>query len=174
MILTSIACHDKVPCIAGLFCLCPNFVNYEQANEVYYTGLFTFYGLLVVTGLKNVMINIRPPVSADEISAETGNLPSPAIVYNVKGKDLFNTNCSSCHIINKTLLGPALAGISSRVPDKQQLYKWIRNSQSVLATGDTYFNDLYTRYNKVAMTSFPQLTDEDIEAILEYIEQMSV
>lgn len=85
------------------------------------------------------------------------------------GKTLFQQQCASCHNVHKKLTGPALAGVEERWPDKKLLHQWIRNSASVLATGDKYANDLFNQYNKLPMTAFPGLKDEDIDNILAYI-----
>ena len=85
------------------------------------------------------------------------------------GKALFQQNCASCHAVNKKLTGPALAGVEERWSEKKNLYAWIKNSAAFLKTGDPYANKLYEEYNKVAMNSFPGLTDADIDAILAYI-----
>lgn len=85
-----------------------------------------------------------------------------------KGEQLFNLNCSGCHrLINTDAM--SLAGIEIRVPDKKLLYAWIRNNQEVLKRGNKYFTDMYNDYNKTAMPLYPNLTDEDIDAILFYI-----
>ncbi len=88
------------------------------------------------------------------------------------GKTLFQTNCASCHAVNKKVTGPALAGVEGRWPDKAKLHAWIRNNQAFLKTGDAYANALYLEYNKSAMTIFPTLTDKDIDAILGYIKSV--
>jgi mono/diheme cytochrome c family protein len=85
------------------------------------------------------------------------------------GKALFQANCASCHNPLKDATGPALKGMDERVPSKEWLYKWIRNSAGVIASGDKYANDLYVKWNKTAMTSFPNLTDADIDAIVTYV-----
>lgn len=86
----------------------------------------------------------------------------------IDGKVLFANNCASCHAISKRLTGPALAGVTSRI-DKKLLHDWIHNSTKVLKSGNKYFNNLYKEYDKISMTSFPALTDEEIDAILQYI-----
>jgi len=91
-----------------------------------------------------------------------------------QGKRLFKINCAQCHNKNMVddLTGPALKGVKERWLGKEALlYDWIRNSQAVIATGDPYAKELYTKWNKTLMNPFPNLTDEEIEAILEYIEQ---
>jgi mono/diheme cytochrome c family protein len=85
------------------------------------------------------------------------------------GKTLFNTNCASCHQVHKNSTGPALAGVEDRWPDKAKLHAWIRNSAAFLKTGDKYANDLYNQYNKTAMNLFPNLKDEEIDAIIKYV-----
>ena len=85
------------------------------------------------------------------------------------GKTLFVNNCAQCHQVHKESTGPALAGVEDRWPNKANLYSWIRNSAAFLKTGDKYANDLYLKYSKVAMNQFPSLTDEEIGAIITYI-----
>ena len=86
------------------------------------------------------------------------------------GKALFQTNCAACHNPYKQVTGPALHGVSERVPDKKLLHAWIRNNNAVLASGNKYFNDLYVQFNKTPMTPFPSLTDAEIDAIIKYVE----
>lgn len=85
------------------------------------------------------------------------------------GKALFMSNCASCHNPLKDATGPALKGADSRVPSKEWLYKWVHNSASVIASGDKYANKVYNEWGKTAMTAFPQLSNEDIDAIFAYV-----
>ena len=85
------------------------------------------------------------------------------------GKKLFGDNCASCHNPIKEVTGPALQGVSERVPDTKLLHAWIRNNGAVLASGNKYFNDLFVKYNKTPMNIFPTLTDGEIDAILKYV-----
>jgi hypothetical protein len=66
------------------------------------------------------------------------------------------------------LAGPALQYVEQRWKDKALLYAFIRNSQAVIAK-DAYAKDLYNRYNKVEMTQFAWLKDEEIDQLLHYI-----
>ncbi len=63
-----------------------------------------------------------------------------------------------------------MQGVTSRVPDTNLLHAWIKNNQTVLASGNKYFNNLFNQYNKTAMNLFPTLQDKDIDAILNYVE----
>ncbi len=86
------------------------------------------------------------------------------------GKALFQANCASCHNPLKDATGPALKGVTGRVPNKEWIYKWIKNSAAVIASGDKYANDLYNKWNKTAMTAFPSLSNEEIDAIVKYVD----
>jgi cytochrome c553 len=87
------------------------------------------------------------------------------------GKALFQTNCATCHSPFVKVTGPALKGVTERVPDSNLLHAWIHNNQAVLATGNPYFNNLYNEYSKTPMTIFgSSLSDADIDAILKYVE----
>jgi len=89
------------------------------------------------------------------------------------GKALFKANCATCHAKNMKdrLTGPALGGTQERWEGREELlYAWIRNSQAVIASGDAYANSLYREYNNSVMTSFPNLSDEQIESILGYVD----
>ncbi len=84
-----------------------------------------------------------------------------------KGKSLFNSNCAACHKLKKRAVGPALAGVSQKY-DKEWLYSWIKNSTAMIKAGDAQAIAIYEEYNKSVMTSFPQLSNEDIDNILAY------
>lgn len=84
------------------------------------------------------------------------------------GKVLFMTNCASCHYPLKDACGPGLEGVAERVSSRQWLYDWVHHSQKLIASGDKYANELYRKWNKTAMTPFPQLTNEQIDAIIRY------
>ena len=87
---------------------------------------------------------------------------------NIKaGKKLFNANCAACHKLNKRAVGPALKGVSSKY-DKEWLYSWIKNSTAMVKSGDAQAVAIYEEYNKSVMTSFPQLSNEDIDNIIAY------
>jgi mono/diheme cytochrome c family protein len=90
-----------------------------------------------------------------------------------KGKTLYNTNCASCHQLDKKMTGPALRNVEARLAeeqglDREWLNKWIRNSAGLIKSGDAYANQIYNEYNGTAMTAFPQLSDQDISDILAY------
>ena len=83
------------------------------------------------------------------------------------GKKLFNANCAACHKLNKKAVGPALKGVSSKY-DREWLYAWIKNSSAMIKSGDAQAVAIWEEYNKSVMTSFPQLSNTDIDNILAY------
>jgi cytochrome c2 len=100
-----------------------------------------------------------------DIPATVENMPDAA----VKGKTLFLGKCASCHAVFKDMTGPSLTGLTERGPwtDRKNVYAWIRNPQGFMKT-DEYTRELKKRYNSM-MTAFPDLTNEEIDAIIEYI-----
>lgn len=89
-----------------------------------------------------------------------GQAPDAAKLYQV---------CSACHQIGKgRLVGPDLKGVTER-RDREWLIRFIRNSQEVIQSGDAYAVKLFEEYNKIPMPP-NNLTDEEINAILDYIE----
>ena len=64
-----------------------------------------------------------------------------------EGKKLFKSLCASCHKINKRLVGPALGGLEI---DSISFFKYLRS--------------------KKHRPSFPQLSQENSNEILKYIE----
>lgn len=85
------------------------------------------------------------------------------------GKAIFQANCASCHNPIKDATGPALQGVDKRVPSKEWIYNWVHNSAKVISSGDKYANDLYNKWNKTAMTAFPQLSNAEIDAVVKYV-----
>jgi mono/diheme cytochrome c family protein len=101
-------------------------------------------------------------------SLQAQDIPTdPAVIS--AGEALFNGNCKSCHRVKQKLIGPALAGVETRVPSIQWIYDWVRNPAKVIASGDEYANKIYAEYNKSQMTAFSNYKDEQILSILAYI-----
>jgi len=89
------------------------------------------------------------------------------------GRKIFQSYCSTCHDVNKVLIGPALAYITERDTDKVWLNTFIRNNIKLLRSCDPYSCFLFNEYNKTPMTLFPDLSDKDMDAMLNYIELAS-
>ena len=83
------------------------------------------------------------------------------------GESLFKANCASCHKLYKKAVGPALHGVTER-REREWLYKWIKNSAALIASGDQQAVEIYNEYGQSNMNAFPQLTNTDIDNILAY------
>lgn len=84
------------------------------------------------------------------------------------GKQLFQQNCQSCHkIVGASPTAPALAGVLERGPwaDKQKLYAWVKSPATFK---DPYTDALKAQYGYI-MTGFPNLSNEEIDAIMAYV-----
>lgn len=111
-------------------------------------------------GLFLVALTLFPQL----LSAQDQSAGDPA-----KGKQLFNQNCAACHALNRKMTGPALAGVTAKYEgDKEWLYAWIKNNNSLIKAGDERALAIYNEYNQAAMTAFPTLSNEDIDNILAY------
>lgn len=93
-------------------------------------------------------------------------------LYAQDGKAIFNTNCASCHHPTKSSTGPALQGITDEV-DMDWLYSWVKNSGALIESGDKRAVAVYEEYNRLAMPPFPSLSNDDIDAIFDYVNNFS-
>ena len=87
-----------------------------------------------------------------------------------KGKELFNANCAACHKLDGKATGPELRGVADKF-EAAWLHKWIRNSSDLIKSGDAQAIKVFEDNNKIVMSSFPQLSDADIDNILAYISE---
>jgi cytochrome c551/c552 len=85
-----------------------------------------------------------------------------------KGKQIFSMRCAACHNVNKTLTGPALAGIDER-RSLSWIVSFVRSSQKLVASGDKDAVALFEQFNKIPMPDHSDLTEEDIKSIVDYI-----
>lgn len=126
----------------------------------------TIYLILITVLLNSCQYETDVPHAPDEDQST-----SPAAKKHELGKTLFRANCAVCHHQTKNSAGPALQGALGRAPDKEWVYKFVRNSAKLIAEGDKYANELYKTYGKTAMTAFPTLSNEDIDAIMAYCDE---
>jgi mono/diheme cytochrome c family protein len=99
------------------------------------------------------VVTVAPPVELTETAAS--------------GKAIFKTNCAACHKMYKKAVGPALHNVAEKY-EREWLYAWIKNSAALIASGDSQAIAVYEEYGQSNMNAFPQLTNEDIDNILEY------
>ena len=131
-------------------------------------------------GLSLALMLNSAQVTAQDSTAAAGGGPATATPAAAgggdaeKGKTLFTNNCAQCHAVtDEVVVGPGLKGVQQRTPGKEWLHKWIRNSGALIASGDPYAQQVFNKYQKIQMSSFPNLTDADIDGILAYIDAAS-
>jgi mono/diheme cytochrome c family protein len=84
------------------------------------------------------------------------------------GRTIFKEKCTSCHALDRDLIGPAL---QTAVPLKSEafLLKWINNAPAFIASGDKEAVEESKWNPNAEMTAFPTLTPVDIKNILAYV-----
>lgn len=86
-----------------------------------------------------------------------------------QAEQLFKINCMQCHLPGKDFAGPALAGVRKRWPNKDLLYEFVKDPQSVIAK-DEYAANLFEKWKQAPMNPSPHLSNEEIDAILDYVD----
>ena len=83
---------------------------------------------------------------------------------------IFKQNCAVCHSLGKNkIVGPGLEGVGARVPNDAWLAKWIKNNKALIASGDAYATKLFADNNKLDMTAFTDLKDDELTALVAFI-----
>lgn len=100
------------------------------------------------------------------MSAANSMIGSDSLML-VQGESLFVQNCKACHQLDQRMVGPALSGVTDR-RSEEWLFKLIRSSQSMIASGDSAAVALFNEYNQVPMPD-QNLSDEEIGGLLAYI-----
>ncbi|UIR55253.1 c-type cytochrome [Sphingobacterium sp. SRCM116780] len=90
-----------------------------------------------------------------------------------EGEKIFKSKCTSCHAIGRKVVGPALKGVTDK-QSEEWLIKWVKNSQAFIASGDKDAVAIFEEYNKSVMTSFTDLSDDQVKSVLAYIKAESV
>jgi mono/diheme cytochrome c family protein len=134
---------------------------------------FSNYSKTFVAIVIAMLLSLPVLVHAQDSTAAAGAAPAGGAGGGdaAKGEALFKNNCAQCHAVTEErVVGPGLKGASAR-HDFAWLSKWVRNSQAVIAAGDPYAVKIYNEYAKAQMTSFPNLSDDDIKGIFAYVDK---
>jgi mono/diheme cytochrome c family protein len=108
---------------------------------------------LFILTLATTFINAAPPVE--------------------EGRTIFASRCAACHNINKTLTGPALAGVDER-RSIDWIVKFVTSSQTLIKSGDKVALSLFEKFNKIPMPDHTDLNEEKIKSIVSYIKSESI
>ncbi|QYA24372.1 c-type cytochrome [Gramella sp. MT6] len=126
---------------------------------------FTLSGFSQAQAAQDATAQAEPEQEAAAADAGGSDLGDPAA-----GKELFNSLCAACHKPYSNSIGPALHGVTDR-RDMDWIHEWVKNSASLIASGDSQANEIYNEWGQTAMPAFPQLSNSDIDNILAYVEQ---
>lgn len=89
------------------------------------------------------------------------------------GKTIFKNRCSSCHKVDKKLVGPPLSDISKRRKE-EWIISFVKNSSELIQSGDAEAVAVYNQYAQALMPPHTDLTDDDVRSILKYIDEETV
>lgn len=133
--------------------------------------IFVLIGLFFVLYSSAESVPIKSIDTSVDAFLFQSNVAKDTIGDEENGRKLFKANCAACHALNREASGPALKGITERAPSKKWIAEFIRNSDSLIQSGDAYAQKIYDEYGQEPMTHFPTLTDQEIDDILAYIEK---
>ncbi|GAB2787568.1 hypothetical protein GCM10027275_35470 [Rhabdobacter roseus] len=128
-----------------------------MSRSLHYVAAF----LALVVGLINCVSSKKGQSTQQGTSATTNAL--------AEGKELFTTNCISCHALEEDGMGPRLGGVSGGLSEKQ-FVAFVNNPARFIDAGDERAVALHARY-KLLMPPFEFLGDDKIKAIFAYLDQ---
>ena len=89
-----------------------------------------------------------------------------------QGKQIFNTNCASCHSLDRKMTGPSLRGIlnTREHPYENYVYDVITNEDSLVKIKDKCTLAINEEYNMNFSHNF-ELNRTDLENLMEYLKE---
>lgn len=140
----------------------------KKVNFIHLRSKLPFLLLVFLLTFSTTIFSQDKP--ADSTAAAEAVAPADAGGDVAAGEALFKANCAACHKMDAKAVGPALRGVADKY-DRDWLYKWVKNSSALIASGDALAVKLFEENNKAVMTPFPALSDVDIDNILAYTSQ---
>jgi glucose/arabinose dehydrogenase/cytochrome c2 len=118
--------------------------------------LAALVGLLAcINGCSNNNSNEQATIAGDSASI-------------TRGEASFNKNCRGCHNFKQDGIGPQLSGVT--VSNKASwLLSFIKNSQRLVASGDTGALAVFNKYKKAVMPSFETLPEDELQSLLAFL-----
>jgi hypothetical protein len=136
-----------------------NLLNKISNRILVISGLF----LIFTIGISFLLLSFDEPKylgCATEIPQNFCGTVSPNLNENVrKGKQIFNANCASCHMLNKNITGPALAKTDSTL-----LWNWLTIKNRKIDS--TKFNEIGIDYHRIQWGEI--LDSTEIENLYKY------
>ncbi len=86
-----------------------------------------------------------------------------------EGKKLYKSKCTSCHAMDKKLVGPPLKGTAQKY-DLAWFTKWVRSSSALIKSGDKKAVALFNANKKIPMTDNKDLSSTQIQSIYLFLQ----
>lgn len=137
-------------------------------NEIKYI----LHAFLLLLALITVFICLKASYSKQKQVPELVLIDQHTTESNIysKGKQLFQSKCAACHILARHATGPDLCSFETRGPwtERENIYQWIKNPVEFMKK-DQYTRELRAGFGGQMMPAFPELTNADIDEIINYI-----
>ena len=88
------------------------------------------------------------------------------------GRTIFSSHCAACHNVKVKVVGPALANVDQR-HSLAWIVKFVHSSQSLVKANDKEAVGLFNEYSQMVMPDQPDLSDEQVKSIVEFIRSQS-
>ncbi|MDW3647225.1 MAG: cytochrome c [Bacteroidia bacterium] len=146
-------------------------------------GLQAIILILCLTGFTLLKDELLNQISAPQETSQHATSPEKGgsgIVFEDEqlaiswrnGKQIFESNCTTCHTLNRQSIGPKLGDLCGKynASDKDWLKRWISNSpRMIFDDKDPRAIALWEANNKAAMNAFPGFSDQQLDDILFYL-----
>lgn len=120
--------------------------------------------------MRNISLVFRRVAKAITLFAVLGLAVQSVHAQDIKeGESIFKQSCSACHAVDRDVIGPALKGATERF-EEEWLIKWVRNSQALIQSGDELAIQIFEDHNKIVMSAFPDLSDDQIKNIFAFVD----
>ena len=146
----------------------------NQVNYIIYAILILFAAGSISVAIKKISVATTVEKKEEFFCGTESRVASSFSEAARKGKGLFMIKCASCHNLYKDGTGPALLEFGNRGlwSDRKKLYEWIRNPSAFMEK-DSYVRSLKEKFGSM-MTAFPDLSNEEIDAIAVYIMETNI
>jgi cytochrome c2 len=89
--------------------------------------------------------------------------------FSAEAASIFNKRCSACHTYGKGIkVGPDLKGVTER-RTREWLFRFIRQSSSVIKSGDPTAMGLFVQFQKQRMPDWTDLSEKQINDTVDYL-----
>ena len=122
-----------------------------------------------VDGLRRFLVLVLLIAAGVQTSWAEDEPDSTALKFSPEAAATFNKRCTACHTYGKGIkVGPDLKGVTER-RKRDWLIKFIHASSVVIKSGDRTATDLFARFKQQRMPDWADLSEKQINDILDYV-----